>query len=251
MTEEEDTKTCYGCKETKPRSAFSKCKSRYDGLQADCKACQNAKYRNAPVNAAVLVGTKLCTKCGEEKPRSEFHGRSRSIDGRTSICKPCSKLYRVERTASDPDYNKRRYADNREAQKARSAKYKSKHPERVNAYQRAWYLANSDIAKRATSSWARRHRGECNAMGAKRRSAKLSATPAWVEFDAIVSLYTEARSRSESEGIVYHVDHIVPLQSKLVCGLHCLDNLEILPGKENFSKGNRTWPGQEWIVHHE
>jgi hypothetical protein len=154
----------------------------------------------------------------------------------------------AEWTARNPDYEKQRYANNREAQKERSAKYKSENPEQVREYQRAWYLVNSDIAKRASLSWARRHRGKCSATNAKRRSAKLSATPAWVEFDAILSLYTEARSKSESEGVVYHVDHIVPLQSEFVCGLHCLSNLQIIPGKENISKGNRTWPGQEWVL---
>jgi hypothetical protein len=39
-----------------------------------------------------------------------------------------------------------------------------------------------------------------------------------------------------------HVDHIVPLVSKFVCGLHCEANLQLLPGPENQRKGNRVWP---------
>ena len=72
---------------------------------------------------------------------------------------------------------------------------------------------------------------------ARRRAAKLNATPAWADRQAIAAVYAEAAAKG------MHVDHIVPLKSKLVCGLHVPWNLQVLPGPENIRKSNRFWPG--------
>lgn len=67
---------------------------------------------------------------------------------------------------------------------------------------------------------------------AKRKSAKLQATPKWADLEKIKEIY-----RERPEG--YHVDHIIPLQGETVCGLHVENNLQYLPASENLSKGNK------------
>jgi len=61
------------------------------------------------------------------------------------------------------------------------------------------------------------------------------ATPKWSD-RAAVSLFSSACP----EG--YHIDHIVPLRGKSVCGLHVLENLQYLPAQENMRKSNKVIP---------
>ena len=49
-------------------------------------------------------------------------------------------------------------------------------------------------------------------------------------------------TRLREEDYNVSVDHIIPLNSKVVCGLHIETNLRIIDLEENKSKGNRFKP---------
>ena len=71
-----------------------------------------------------------------------------------------------------------------------------------------------------------------------RRARLQQASPAWVNKTAIYAIYAEAARLKKLTGINYHVDHIVPLRGKTVCGLHVPWNLQILKAVDNIRKSN-------------
>jgi len=56
--------------------------------------------------------------------------------------------------------------------------------------------------------------------------------PPWANREKILEIYLKARE----EGM--HVDHIIPLNHKLVCGLHWEGNMQLLAPMENILKSN-------------
>ena len=76
----------------------------------------------------------------------------------------------------------------------------------------------------------------------RRYAAKLNASPAWANKEKVLEIYEQAALMTKQTGIQHDVDHIVPIVSNLVCGLHCESNLQVLKSTENYAKGNRYWP---------
>ena len=73
---------------------------------------------------------------------------------------------------------------------------------------------------------------------AKRKAMKISASPKWANSKYIRLFYKLAKIEEKRIGVSVHVDHIVPLISNVVCGLHCEDNLQLLTETQNRSKKN-------------
>jgi hypothetical protein len=82
--------------------------------------------------------------------------------------------------------------------------------------------------------------------GARRRARERRATPAWLTDEQkaeIRRLYRLCEWWNElAREVVYVVDHVVPLDGKLVCGLHVPWNLRITTKLENAKKAWHTWP---------
>lgn len=112
----------------------------------------------------------------------------------------------------------------------------------TNTFVKTWRDNNLDRARAACKKWRSRHKEYDVAKTAKRKALKLSATPAWADKDKIKTEYALAKWCTNVMGMSYHVDHIVPLKGKTVCGLHVEANLRVIPAVDNINKSNHSWP---------
>lgn len=129
--------------------------------------------------------------------------------------------------------------ENPDKMKAAAASWSARNKERKVEITRLWKLNNPDAVRAQRNSWKAKHRAWANGAEARREATKLQATPKWADAEKIAAFYTAAREATERNGFSYQVDHIVPLRSPIVCGLHVQNNLMILPGWLNRQKGNR------------
>lgn len=159
---------------------------------------------------------KQCSKCGLALPLKAFNkkkGKPRAS------CKEC-----------DYEALKQWRKNNREKDRAWSRQWSENNRERHRARTRRWEQDNPDKAR---------------AKNAKRRALKRQAVPPWASLPEIQKHYAHAQALNAMlPDCRFEVDHIFPLKSDFLCGLHTESNLMVLEASQNASKKNQWWPGQ-------
>ena len=105
--------------------------------------------------------SKICTKCSVSKPLSEFHKKKGTKDGHRNECKLCVKkyqeVYRDEEYRKEmKEYDKRRYAENRDECRERSKQFHIDHKEEILAKKKIYRSVESN--KNRSREYAKNYR---------------------------------------------------------------------------------------------
>lgn len=209
------------------------------------------------------------------KPCKNGHVSLRTTSKGT--CKACQKDwsntkredtdYVEQRRHQGREYAKNRWANDAEYRERSKQKRKEYHRdpivrERHNKKQREklasdvgfrernkqrsleWRRANSEYYKEYLKLYFKTPEGQAVKIRGRARyeSRLILATPSWVDFGELGRIAAQT-----PEG--YHVDHIIPLQGEMVCGLNVPWNLQYLIAFDNARKKNKfdgTYENDGW-----
>jgi len=105
-----------------------------------------------------------------------------------------------------------------------------------------WQRDNLDRRRLATKRYAAKNPAKIAVANRRYFGQRKVSMPAWANEFFMHEAYELAKLRTKLLGYKWTVDHIVPLRSPVVCGLHAHTNLRVIPLSANAAKGNRFWP---------
>lgn len=176
----------------------------------------------------------------EKKARKSEYDKKRYEANREKVLAR-SKTFYENNKVTCKEYKKTHYKDNKEKYSARMKTWRENNRSAIAIQKKAYAEKNKKKLSKWFSEHKKANRASYNALNQKRKANKLQATPAWLTSLDLehIKLFYEAAADQKQHGLDIHVDHIVPLQGKDVCGLHVPWNLQLLPASENIRKGNR------------
>lgn len=175
---------------------------------------------------------KKCNQCKEILSLDSFYKCKGYKEGVRTVCKTCHKL------------NTNKYCkDNRKQYRNYHRKSRAANPGKRRTAERKWWANRTleQVIKSAEQhdSYRKKNMDKFRMYANNRKAAELQATPKWVNKAYMGLWYKAALIEEERTGKRVNVDHIIPLQNSIVCGLHCEDNMQLLFAIDNLKKHNK------------
>lgn len=168
------------------------------------------------------------------QPCKHGHIAARKTKG---ACVECLKVEWAKSNETRAEYF--REYNKREAVKDRKNEWYQENRETVIA---AASTRPAHVLREYRNAWKENNKTQVLADNKVRRRKHRQATPPWLtrkQKSEIRQLYQIAITMTQTTGEQYVVDHIVPLRSHEVCGLHVPWNLRVITQEENLKKSNK------------
>jgi len=183
--------------------------------------------------------------CANPECKKEFIAKRITIISCSSKC--AKKTYYLKQKKYNPNYFKNYYLSNKKHLIQKATLHYKNNVDSILKHKKNYYKANKEkcleISKKSriknineyrkkSLNWKKNNKDKVNYMVNKRRALKIKAIPKFANRNKIKEIYKNCPKG-------YHVDHIIPLNNPIVCGLHVEWNLQYLPAKQNLSKSNK------------
>lgn len=209
---------------------------------------------------------KSCCECKLNLDTSLFYVHKETKDGFGICCKNCIKLInKTKYSKNKENYSKKSHAyylknsgaiknkasewgkENKEKKEASHKKWRDSHKEKLRAYSKQYLTVPENKYKKyeAGSRWKKNNLDKVSAYAQNRRAKELQRTPPWAKeiMDDYMKMLCKFRdSLTKHTGIKQSIEHTIPLQGKLISGLHLPYNLEIMSLSKNAEKQNKFTP---------
>lgn len=240
----EASKACDRCAETKSLDQFYNNRAQRDGKDGYCKPCRiNANSANPKRREYNRIAGARWRAANPEKVKAKSKREYwKDVEKSRARLAAWAKENPEARKDIALRYRHRHPERYRDQQRKSKRLHYAKNKEKLMPYIREWQRANPEKRKETHRRFYEEHAAEIALQSRRYYAHRDRATPKWANPFFMSEAYSLARLRTQVTGYKWAVDHIVPLNSKIVCGLHTHTNLQVIPFVVNAVKSNKRWP---------
>lgn len=130
--------------------------------------------------------------------------------------------------------------------------YRKRNKDKIQKRNSNYKKNNAEKIAETNKSYREKNRSKRSFQNKKYKTqSRQASSVSLTEWDELVisEAYILSKKRKVETGFDWHVDHMIPLRGMYVSGLHCANNIQVIPAVMNLSKKNKmilTQPMQ-WL----